>query len=61
MKDPRSPVDQFHYLMSGTVDARKKHQASRCIHCDQAILSDEPVEGQPCLDCIVDGPPKDRA
>lgn len=27
-----------------------------CIHCGAPIFtSDEPVEGQPCLDCILDG------
>jgi hypothetical protein len=33
---------------------------SRCIHCGAPIFSDDPVEGQPCLDCIFDGPPKER-
>lgn len=27
----------------------------KCIYCTAPIFCDEPVEGEPCLDCIFDG------
>lgn len=52
MKDPRSPTEQFRYLMSGTEDARRQYQRTRtlgkCPYCDAEI---DTIQRWMCSDC----------